>query len=297
MTETSISLGVVIPTFIDSEEALFRLNSALDSVLTQNYSPRQIVVTDDSADNFSERVFELCESKNATNLEFIRHLGSPGVSTNSNNGLRFINTDFVHCLHQDDYLRNPDCYSSVAIILNEGEYSWVLLGGAAAGSRVIPRLRNGRIPAEINFGINTIGGPSAVIFPKKPDIKFSENLSMLCDIDLFLNLQDWLGEPCVIESSEVEYQMGGWQLQKRISNVQVLSELLELNSMHKGDLGNSLRYVFTYRHRQDVKLRALKVMSELNGKTHWAVIAAVYELSIHARSLIGRFLRMRKGSL
>ncbi len=293
MSKQLISLGVVIPTFIDSFEALSRLDFALDSVLKQELAPKQIVVSDDSPDFFSGRVKEICESKDSATLIFIRHLGAAGVSANSNNGLKLITTDFVHCLHQDDYIQHIDCYSRAASLLEGGEYSWVLLGGMASGLRITPKLRYGKIPLEVNLGLNSIGGPSAVIFPNIPSIRFSEDFTMLCDVNFFLHLQDTLGKPGMIDSCEIHYQMGEWQLQKRISDKDIHLELIKLNTQRKSELRDSLRLIFKYKDRRDVKLRGLMVMSSVSKKIRWRILAAIYKLYVESRLVVRRILDWR----
>ena len=294
MSEVSgflFSIGVVIPTFIESPEALARLNVTLDSILSQEFAPKQIVVSDDSPSKFSNVVQELCISKRGITVEYIKHLGAPGVSANSNHGISYLNTEFIHCLHQDDYLKNSNCYSSVKTILGNQSNSWVLLGGVASSTRIIPALINGRLPLEMNLGINTIGGPSAVIFPSLPEVRFSENFSMLCDVKLFLDLQDILGPPAVLDSVEIVYQMGEWQLQKRISDSEVISELLILNSQRREELRSSLNLVLNQKNRLDVKLRGLIVMSKVSKKLRWKVLVILFRCYVILRFRIRIILK------
>jgi glycosyltransferase involved in cell wall biosynthesis len=53
VSNNPISLGVVIPTYIDSIEALDRLDSTLESIIKQEFQPAQIVVSDDSASEYA----------------------------------------------------------------------------------------------------------------------------------------------------------------------------------------------------------------------------------------------------
>jgi glycosyltransferase involved in cell wall biosynthesis len=265
----------------------------LESIIKQEFQPAQIVVSDDSASEYASQVQKLCDSKKSVGIEYVVHIGSNGVSANSNHGMSFLSTDFVHCLHQDDFIRNADCYRRVVSLLKRNRNSWVLLGGIASGTRIIPKLREGKLPREINLGINTIGGPSAAIFPNDQSIKFSDKFSMLCDVDLFLKLQDAIGSPALIESNEIEYQMGGWQLQRRISNSDLLKELIDLNSYRENELRSSLWQVFKYGNRRDVKLRALKVMSQVTQNNRWKVSSKLFSSYVKFRYVIRKILKWK----
>ena len=146
-------------------------------------------------------------------------------------------------------------------------------------------------PREINLGINTIGGPSAAIFPNNQSLKFSEKFSMLCDVDLFLRLQDLLGEPAVIKSNEIEYQMGSWQLQKKISSSDLFKELVDLNTYRENELLASLLLVFRYRKRLDVKLRALEVMVQVTQLNRWRILSKLFHFYIELRYVIRRIVK------
>lgn len=293
MFDYPASLGVVIPAYIDSVEALNRLNLTLESIIKQRFQPAQIVVSDDSTLEYATQVKDLCDSKAGAIIEYVSHSGTRGVSANSNHGLNLLSTDFAHCLHQDDIIRNSDCYERVISVLGRNQNSWVLLGGVASGFRIIPKLREGRLPREINLGINTIGGPSAAIFPNIQSLKFSEKFNMLCDVDFFLKLQDLIGTPALIDSIEIEYTMGSWQLQKRISSSDLLEELTELNSQRKNELSSSLRLVFRYQNRQDVKLRALEVMARVTQLSRWKVLSTLFHSYIKFRYVMRRLVKRK----
>ncbi len=116
---------------------------------------------------------------------------------------------------------------------------------------------------------------------------------MLCDVNFFLHLQDTLGKPGMIDSCEIHYQMGEWQLQKRISDKDIHLELIKLNTQRKSELRDSLRLIFKYKDRRDVKLRGLMVMSSVSKKIRWRILAAIYKLYVESRLVVRRILDWR----
>jgi len=273
------TFGVIIPTFINSSEDLNRLDAVLHSINFQTQPPDQIIVSDDSNSEFYPLIEKLLRRYPGLNSRLISNSGPKGVSGNSNNGLRNINTDFVHILHQDDCLINNDCYARISQYLEvERGGTWIILSGKTDDSDIRPMLRKGKLPKELILGVNSIGGPSSMVFSRIPSISFDVRFDMLCDVKMFLDLEEILGSPYIFTGAEIHYKMGPWQLQKRISDEKLFSELLILNSEFRSKYLPLIYRIFRMRKGRDIKLRSFYIASELSNRWYWNFAAFLYKI-------------------
>ena len=101
MIEPKIS--IIIPSY-NSEKTIER---AINSVITQNYSNKEIIVVDDgSFDNTKTILSKYVESINIVTTENF------GVSRARNNGIKNAVGDYIMFLDSDDYLL-PDCLNTM----------------------------------------------------------------------------------------------------------------------------------------------------------------------------------------
>lgn len=273
----TVSIGLVIPIYIKGASDLTNLEATLKSIERQQRLPDQIVITDDSEMLYFKSTDEILSKFHGLSIIYKKNPGPKGISANSNNGISELTTDYVHCLHQDDIIVQTDLYLRISSVLKKGELRWVLLGGKADGHRIIPSLVKGLLPTEALCGLNTIGGPSCVIFPNIPSLRFDPQFNMLCDVAFFFNAQSELGAPILITNPEIHYGMGEWQEQRRITESEVLSEVLKLTYVYSHFLDKSIIRVFGYRKRFEVKMRALRVLQAANGSSRlgWMIELAI----------------------
>lgn len=265
------TLGVVIPTFVTSLDDVERLELLLLSIFKQTKWPDQIIISDDSDSQFQNLIVKLVRKYFDLPILYIQNQGPKGVSSNSNNGISNLVTDFVHCIHQDDSLINSDCYSKVHLILEENPRGWIILGGTTNSTRIVPKISKGNLPMVLRMGVNSLGGPSSIVFPKIGTEFFDEKFHMLCDIKMFLDLEKSLGRPTLVVTSEIMYGTGPWQLQNRINDLDVFSELINLNSGIKISWVKLVFHLFLLRNRQDIKLRGLEIACVLKGGWYFKI--------------------------
>jgi glycosyltransferase involved in cell wall biosynthesis len=275
------SFGVIIPTFINSSEDLNRLDSVLHSINFQTQPPNQVVVSDDSTEEFYSLIEILLRKYPELNARLISNPGPKGVSENSNNGLRNINTDFVHILHQDDCLINNDCYARISQYLaGVRGGTWIILSGKTDESEIRPIIRKGKLPKELVLGVNSLGGPSSMIFSRIPSTTFDTRFDMLCDVKMFLDLEKAFGSPHIFTKPEIHYNMGPWQLQKRISEENLISELLLLNSEIRSNYLPLIYRIFRMKKGRDIKLRSIYIASEISSGWYWKLSLFFYKIYV-----------------
>jgi len=181
-------VSVCIPTYQQPEY----FNRALVSVLEQEFTDFEIIVTDDSrGDDIASIVREASDSRILYVKNGVR-LGSPA---NWNTAVARARGDFIKFLHHDDWLSSRESLGKfVTLLENEPEAQ---LGFSASNSygpderlrRIhspspqVSRLRDD--PRVLLLG-NWIGAPSATIYRRTVGARFDENLRWVVDIDFYL---------------------------------------------------------------------------------------------------------------
>jgi glycosyltransferase involved in cell wall biosynthesis len=288
-----LTLGVVIPIYIRGAADLGNLENALKSIENQKSRPIEIVVSDDSDSHHFESTRQILSKFPSLNILYKINSGSTGISSNSNNGISYLTTDYVHCLHQDDSIIGDDLYSQITGSFNFQNSEWALLGGTANGNLIVPSLFKGFLPPEALCGINTIGGPSCVIFPNIPTLRFNTDFNMLCDVSFFFNAQKQLGAPRIFKDTHIFYGMGEWQEQRRIKEEDIFRESLKIFAENPHLLMNSIIRVFRYSKRYEVKIRALRVMQSHKRNALTLILSQFVIVCIRQRlriSTIGKAL-------
>jgi glycosyltransferase involved in cell wall biosynthesis len=183
-------VSVCIPTY-QQPEAFRR---ALLSVLEQNFTNFELVVTDDSSgDEIASVVNEMSDSR-IVYLKNPRRRGSPG---NWNVAAARAQGELLKFLHHDDWFSSVDSLGGFVGLLDESpSVSFAFsaanvcaadqsLKGVHAPSMHISRLRDD--PRYLLLG-NQVGAPSATIYRRNGSLQFDETLMWVVDIDFYLNV-------------------------------------------------------------------------------------------------------------
>ncbi len=221
------SLGTVIPVYIKNPSDWIQLRRALDSIRRQTLLPAEIVLTDDSDEEYHSDVIKVIDEYPELSVTIARNTDKRGISTNSNNGLTLIHSDYVHVLHQDDWLESPTAYKRAMDFFHKNSETFLFLGSARDGRIFTPKFELTAL-----LGNNQFGGPSGVIFPSNSKILFDSDFEMLCDIDFVYRLILKLGLPKVLEGNIVQYGYSEDQAQRRISRDSISSELKLIQLKH-----------------------------------------------------------------
>jgi len=169
------------------------LEQLVDSVVRQTYQDWEIIVSDDSKDDF---IREWCET-----LPFIRyfHNGSRGKSSiNMNNAILKATGELIKPMFQDDYFENK--FALEKIVSQMKNEQWGICTSSNHTPYHPPDVK------ELALGNNRYGCPSVVVF-RPCNILFDENLLWLMDCELYARMRHVFGLPKLIKTT---IHIGKW---------------------------------------------------------------------------------------
>jgi glycosyltransferase involved in cell wall biosynthesis len=222
-----LSLSVVIPVFVKNAESFAELLRAIESIYRQQFRPQEVILSIENTDYDFLAFEKMINDYKDLNIRCIKNVGLKGISSNTNNGIARAESQFIHVLHQDDWLTNDLVYEQVIQVLQSNPKKYFLLSW-----KRLQVFGRPRFDLTAYLGNNHFGGPSGIIFPASSEIRFDENLSMFCDIDFLIQLQNAFGAPLVSELSSIEYGVSDGQAQNHISKDLFSRELIYLFSKH-----------------------------------------------------------------
>lgn len=169
------------------------LRRCLDSVLVQEFTDYEIIITDDSPDN------SLQESLGAypdSRIKYFRNEKSLGSPLNWNEGIKKATGEYIKILHHDDWFTSPQSLGKFIKLLDENPKANIAFSASCdidsgnkqkihiAGNAF---LENVAKEVESVYLGNRFGAPSACIFRNK-GYSFDTNLIWLVDIDFYIRL-------------------------------------------------------------------------------------------------------------
>ncbi len=180
-------VSVIIPTFNRS----FKLERAVNSVLTQGFKDLELIVVDDGSTDDTEKVLERYNHC----LEYIKHPFNKGVSAARNTGIGCARSPWVAFLDSDDYWLKDKLTAQLEMIENipdmvacQTEEIWI-----RGGVRVNPRKKHKKTSGNIfvqSLKMCMIT-PSSVIIRKRVLDKiglFDDTFPAAEDYELWLRL-------------------------------------------------------------------------------------------------------------
>jgi glycosyltransferase involved in cell wall biosynthesis len=214
------SISTIIPVYQDSGLPFEILKGTVNSILEQTHPPIEIILSDDSSGTEVEDWVREFNKTSIWKVKYIKNPGPRGVSSNSNFATKHALGTLVHFLHSDDHLIGRDVYSKVIKAFEDTTCCWMLLSGRMKDIVTIPDLESLNL-----FGINSVGGPPAIVIARSIFEGFDENLSLLMDIEFFLRTLEKYGAPVVSNVVSIEYGVGDWQLTKTIDATKYCAEI------------------------------------------------------------------------
>lgn len=221
MNENFNSLGVCIPCHVNSEEELTLLYRALESIRSQTLRPQEIVLSDDSPTPINS--LKILATFPEMNIRVLRNSFTKGIASNSNFGVSYLNTEWVHVLHQDDWLFAATSYREIAKQAEELDqtYRWFLVSGIHEdGSKILPEWKKSNL-----FGFNSIGGPSCLFIRNEDYIPYDERFRMLVDVKNYSDYFSAFGEPGIIEIPSICYGNPPSRVSRNMTLDQTLGEM------------------------------------------------------------------------
>jgi hypothetical protein len=142
--------------------------------------------------------------------------------------MRLVQSNYIHVLHQDDWLIDTNVYQEIVNCLHTHADCFFLLPWKQLDSVFTPKF-----DLTALLGNNRFGGPSGIIFPGDSSIFFDERLAMLCDVDFVFQLHKKFGRPKIFERVVLEYGVSAGQAQNQVSGEQFSQELHTIFTKHK----------------------------------------------------------------
>lgn len=221
MNEYFKSLGVCIPCYVRSERELEFLYRTLESLRSQILKPQEVVLSDDSPTPLASS--QILASFPELNIRVVRNLFAKGIAGNSNFGVTFLNTEWVHVLHQDDWLREANSYRKIAEAAEalDQNHRWFLVAGMHEdGSNLVPEWKKSNL-----FGFNSVGGPSCLFTRKNDYIEYDERFRMLVDVKNYSDYFTVFGEPGIVTIPSICYGNPPNRVSRSMTLDQTLGEI------------------------------------------------------------------------
>jgi glycosyltransferase involved in cell wall biosynthesis len=187
----SIKVSICIPAY----KQISFLRKCLESVLMQDYSDYELIITDDSPDDsVKQLVNELLSNKPHTYLQNKPALGSPA---NWNKGISLAKGEYIKIMHHDDSFCEKESLSEFVRALDTNQHAQLVF----SNSKVVHQNGTSRIhvpnesqlkklkqdPMNLFLG-NFIGAPSATIYRRNASVDYDVNLKWLVDIDFYMRV-------------------------------------------------------------------------------------------------------------
>jgi glycosyltransferase involved in cell wall biosynthesis len=183
-------VSICIPTY--GEPWYFR--RALRSVLEQDFTDFEVIVTDDSP---NDAIADVLRETSDDRIVYMRNVRRLGVPANWNRGVDFATGEFVKLLHHDDCFSSSTSLSRfVGLLANDLGADFGLSASNVCDAE--QRLRRVYSPADQLPGLradprvlllgNWIGAPSATIYRRTVNARFDRRLIWVVDIDFYLSI-------------------------------------------------------------------------------------------------------------
>ena len=170
------------------------LQKTLDSILKQDYTNFELVVTDDSPDESVKNLLDKYDFKGK--LKYYKNVIPFGSPENWNECVRKAAGEYIKILHHDDWFSEPYSLKKfVEALDNNPKVGFIFSMVNSINAKLKTQtqhivdekfLENLRKDPTVLFFGNLIGPPSSVIYRKSIDVKFDTKLKWVVDIDFYI---------------------------------------------------------------------------------------------------------------
>jgi len=277
-----VTLAVIIPVFVNNLEGETQLYRALESVSRQSVLPSEVVLTVDKPRREDSLFTRLRRDFSELHILVVMNIGPRGISSNSNNGIRHVRSQYIHILHQDDWLIDANTYKELENYALS-DMSFLLLPGKRLNRFSIPKF-----DLTALLGNNRFGGPSGLIFPRDSTVFFDEELSMLCDVDFVFQLYKKFGKPEVFERFVIEYGVSDGQAQNHIGQDQFAREVKTVFAKHKPNK-SKISLIALLRYQSDSTYSIMKNLELLDNSFLFGLFIKIVAVYSRVISRLRRF--------
>ena len=212
--------SIVIPCYEMKGFGSDFLRFNLKKIKDQKFTDYEIIVTDQSKDDSIKIVCQ--EFSNSINVKYISaHHLSPKFATNTNNGIKNSEGQWIKIICQDDYLVCD--YSLLKLfenIKNNSDKSWISMSCFHSNDGVnLYRPFHPNWNERIIVGNNTLSSPTAICVKRMNTLPlFDENLEWLVDCEWYQRLFLNFGLPSFLYDFIVVNRTWGDRLSDNISD-------------------------------------------------------------------------------
>lgn len=171
------------------------LKKTLDSILIQNYTDYELIITDDTPDNTVKQLIDTYDFKGK--LKYYKNPMALGSPQNWNECISKATGEYIKIMHHDDWFTQKD--SLQKFILKADQNDPVFIFSEAISYNERENIEKIHTPGEVFlkqlsvnpefiFLGNLIGPPSSILFRKSDLITFDINLKWLTDIDFYIKI-------------------------------------------------------------------------------------------------------------
>ena len=185
-------VSICIPTYNNPED----VERLLDSIEKQTYKDVEIIITDDSTDDRTEKLVE----RYSLPIDYHHNEKPLGHIFNWNEALKYAKADLVKIMFSDDWFTFDDSLEKMVRLLDEDPDASLCFSGSRqvkldeegtphrdryAGDEYIEKLRDDH---RILFMSNQIGAPSATLYRRDKAICFDEKSNWASDVFLYFEI-------------------------------------------------------------------------------------------------------------
>lgn len=184
-------ISVCIPTYEMKGRGAEYLSYSFNILHQQTFKDFEIIISDHSESNLIQ---DLCTQWHPTlSIKYIKNENSRGNSSaNTNNAIKQASGDVIKILFQDDFLYDEHSLQN-QIKCFKGK--WLVVASCHYNGEEIYKPFYPSYHDNIQYGYNTIGSPSILMFENKDTLEFDENLIWLMDTDYYKRMYTKFGPP------------------------------------------------------------------------------------------------------
>ncbi len=203
-----MKLSICIPTtelnYSNGESmGVYMINFLLKSIENQTYTDYEIIISDHS---LSSIIKDECDNWDHLNLTYYKNdVGIGSAAKNLNFAISKAKGEYIKTIFQDDYFHSENVLKE--IMENVSDAGWGAVGTYHCYEDNTKNLVRPFSPKYVNptkvlNGINTISGPSVILF-KNDDNFFDEDLVWLNDVEFYYRLYKKYGNPFLLPQQMV----------------------------------------------------------------------------------------------
>lgn len=215
-------VSIVCPVYnMDHAEQFLKRN--LDSIGSQTFKDYEIVISDDSDDDYLKIKF------NHYPIKWVKNNGNKGMANNTNNAIEHAKGELVKILFQDDYFYNNESLFEIVKSFT-ATCQWLATGCTHTMDGI--NFFNHHVP-YYSESDNTIGSPSVITFRREITERFDPNFHWTLDLDLYKRLFYKYGKPKIYDKINVVMGIGLHQKTNNLSDERKRLEYQMLKIKHQ----------------------------------------------------------------